>query len=76
MPTITSRVHRIVMKALEDNPEGVQWSELLQIIKEQGPDIHPKTANGLVWKLLESHPKEIHKPEKGRFQLLKYKRNK
>lgn len=71
--TITARVYEIIMKALDENPEGLQWTELLRIIKTTDPTIHPKTANGLIWKLVEKFPDQIHKPQKGLFQLVKYK---
>lgn len=70
---ITQKVYKIIFDALEKNREGLQWSELLKIIKEKDPTIHPKTANGLVWKMLEKYPDEVYKPKKGCFRLTKYK---
>lgn len=71
--TITEKVKLIIFEALEQNTEGLQWSELLKIIKEKDSSIHPKTANGIVWKLIEKHPGEVYKPAKGLFRLVKYK---
>lgn len=71
--------HRIVAKAfelLEQHPEGLQWSDLLSKIKEADPTFHPKTVNGLIWKLVERFPDKVYKPSKGLFRLLKYKTKK
>ncbi|WP_156837196.1 hypothetical protein [Nesterenkonia alba] len=70
--TVTARIQHIVFDALEKHPEGLQWAELLRIIEDTDPTIHPKTANGVVWKLVENHPETIHKPARGRFQLKKF----
>jgi len=67
--TITEKVDKIIFTALAGQPDGVRWAELLRIIKETDPTIHPKTANGLVWKLVERHPDRVEKPEKGLFRL-------
>lgn len=72
--TVTARVYEIIFEALEANPDGLQWVELLKIIKAKDPTIHPKTANGLVWKMLERYPDKVYKPEKGRFCLVKYQK--
>jgi len=71
--TITERVYKIIFEELEKNPDGMQWSELLKIIKQKDPTIHPKTANGLVWKMIEKYPDKVYKPKKGCFRLVKYK---
>lgn len=68
--------HRIVEKAielLEQHPEGLRWTDLLTKIKESDPNFHPKTVNGIVWKLVERFPDKVYKPSKGLFRLLKYK---
>lgn len=73
--TITSKVYEIIFEALGQNPDGLRWSELLNIIKEKNPSIHAKTANGLIWRITDRYPEKIYKPEKGRFRLTKYKSN-
>ncbi len=71
--TITGRVNAKIFELLEQYPEGVRWSELLSKIKASDPSLHPKTINGLVWKLVERFPDKVYKPSKGLFRLLKYK---
>lgn len=71
--TITSRVYEIIFQALETNPDGLRWTELARMIKEKDPSIHPKTANGLIWRLADKFPDKVYKPEKGRFRLVKFR---
>lgn len=71
--TITAKVYEIIFDSLDKNPEGLQWVELARIVKATDPTIHPKTTNGLIWKMLERYPDLVYKPEKGKFKLTKYK---
>ena len=71
--TVTGRVYSLVFEILEANSDGVRWVDLLKEIARRDPDLHPKTVNGCVWKLVEKFPNRIYKPKKGLFRLLKYK---
>lgn len=71
--TITGRIYAKALELLEQHPEGLRWSELLSQIKASDPDLHPKTVNGCVWKLVERFPDQVCKPSKGLFRLCKYK---
>jgi hypothetical protein len=71
--TITARVYEIVFEALEQNPQGLQWVEIARIVKGKDPTIHPKTINGLIWKLPVKYSDKVYKPEKGRFRLTKFR---
>jgi hypothetical protein len=71
--TIASQIYEIIFKALEQNPDGLQWSELAKVVKEKDQNLHPKTINGLIWKLTEKFPDKVYKPEKGRFRLIKFR---
>ncbi len=71
--TKTGRVNITALRLLEENPEGLRWVDLLAGIQKSDPDLHPKTINGCVWKLLENFPEKVYKPSKGLFRLLKYK---
>ncbi|KKQ02900.1 MAG: hypothetical protein US14_C0043G0003 [candidate division WS6 bacterium GW2011_WS6_36_26] len=68
-PTITGQIYTKILEILENNPEGIHWSELLTMIKTSYPSFHPKC----VWKLVERYPDMVYKPEKGLFRLVKYK---
>lgn len=71
--TITGRINETAFKLLEQNPEGLRWSELISKIKASDTSFHPKTVNGCIWKLVEKYPDKVYKPSKGLFRLLKYK---
>lgn len=73
--TITGRVYTKIFEILELHPKGVRWTDLLNMIKESDPSLHPKTINGCVWKLVEKYPDKVYKPEKGLFRLVKYQQN-
>jgi hypothetical protein len=73
--TITSHVYEIIFEALEKNPDGLQWSELARIVAEEDSTIHPKTVNGLIWKMPSKYPDKVYKPQKGLFRLVKFKVN-
>lgn len=68
--TITGQIYLTIFELLEEQPEGIQWTELNRRIEKRHPDFHPKTINGCVWKLIEKFPDKVHKPEKGLFQLI------
>lgn len=74
--TVTGRIYATLLKLLKQNPEGLQWSELLVKVQQIDPSFHPKTVNGCVWKLTEKFPEQVYKHSKGRFRLLKYKSSK
>lgn len=72
-PTVTGQIEEKVFEILAENPGGVHWSELNDMVKKSNPSFHPKTINGTVWKIIEKYPDKVYKPEKGVFRLCKYK---
>ncbi len=72
-PKVTERINAKAFELLEIKTEGIRYTELLSMIQEFDPSLHPKTVNGCVWKLVEKFPEDIYKPSKGLFRLLKYK---
>ena len=71
--TITGRISAVALDLLDKNPEGLRWVELLSKIKQQDSSFHPKTVNGVVWKLAEKYPDLVYKSPEGLFCLIKYK---
>jgi hypothetical protein len=67
----TGRIHIKIFELLEQNHDGMQWSDLAKAVQKSDPSIHPKTINGCIWKLTETFPDEIYKPSKGLFKLRK-----
>jgi hypothetical protein len=72
-PTVTGRINTKALELLEQHPEGMRWSELLVAIEASDPNLHLKTINGCIWKLVAKYPDKVYKPSKGVFRLLKYK---
>lgn len=71
--TITGRINAKALELLDQNPEGIRWTDLNSLIKKSDTSLHPKTINGCVWKLTEKFPDIVYKPSKGLFRLVKYK---
>lgn len=71
--TATGRINAKAIELLEKRPDGIRWADLVARIKESETDLHPKTINGCVWKLVEKFPDLVYKPSKGLFRLVKYK---
>lgn len=70
---VTQRINEKVFELLEQHPEGLSWSELRREIEASDPSFHPKTVNGIIWKLPEKFPDKVYKPSRGLFRLLKYR---
>ncbi len=70
---VTHRISAKALELLEQHPEGLTWTELARQIKDADPTFHPKTVNGIIWKLVDKFPDKIYKPSKGLFRLLKFK---
>ena len=43
---VTHQIYDKIFELLEKNPEGLQWKDLAEKIKESNPSFHPKTING------------------------------
>ena len=71
--TVTGRINAKALELLEQNPDGVRWTDMLKEIQRSEPALHPKTINGCVWKLVKKFPDKVYKPEKGLFRSVKYK---
>lgn len=69
--SITGQINKKALEFLEKRPEGIRWTEMIKMIQDAYPDFHPKTINGVVWKLVENNPGKVYKPEKGLFKINK-----
>ena len=70
---VTHRINETALALLDQQPEGIRWTDLNAMIEAADQRFHPKTVNGCVWKLVEKFPDRVYKPEKGLFRLVKYK---
>ena len=70
---ITHRINAKIFELLEQHPEGLSWTELRKKVEASDPGFHPKTVNGLIWKLTQNFPEKVYKPSKGLFRLVRFK---
>jgi hypothetical protein len=72
---ITSK-EKITSKAqelLEENPNGIRYSDLVRRIHEEFPDIPVNTIHGTVWNLDTRVPEKVYKPARGLFRHMRFK---
>ena len=67
MTTKTELIQAKAIEILKSAPQGIRTSQLINAIKENLPDVHPKTINGTVWKLPTTRPEEVYKPSRAFF---------
>lgn len=72
-PKINERIRSIAIELLEEQPQGLRYSELLRRIKQTGPELNPNTVNNYIWNLEVVLPQTVYKPVKGLFRLVKFK---
>ena len=70
--TTTTKTHNRIFKLLAQHPDGMRWVDLRNEL-EKDKSLHPKTINGLIWKLPARFPDQVYKPSRGIFRLTKFK---
>jgi hypothetical protein len=70
--TITGQIRKIALEILENNPQGVRYSDLSRKILEHG-NFNKNTISGATWDLDITYPDQVYKPDRGVFRLLKFK---
>lgn len=73
MKNITARVYEIIFELLEKNTDGLRWIDLTKMVKSTDPGLHPKTINGLVWKVVEKYPGRVYRTNDKLFRLVKFR---
>jgi len=68
MPTKKARIQSKAIEILRNNPQGVRYSQLVNMIKESLPDIPINTIHGIVWNLEVTIPNDVYKADKGLFR--------
>lgn len=66
------QIHERAMRVLEENPQGIRWSELLRAVEVQAPDTPHNSIHGAVHNLLIIRPVEIAKVARGTYRLAKF----
>lgn len=74
--TKREQIHKAIKKILEDKPEGLRYSEIINTLKEKFPDFPENTLHGSTWDLrqdiIKGEEKDIVCPERGIYILYKY----
>lgn len=70
---VTERIKSKAIELLEQNPNGLRYSELHAKILASDSSFKPNTINGCIWNLEVTFPDKVYKPSKGLFRLLKNK---
>ena len=68
MATKRELIEKEAITILKSAPQGIRTSQLINTIKENLPDVHPKTINGTIWKLPATRAEEVYKPSRGLFR--------
>ncbi|MBT8172371.1 hypothetical protein KJN74_05830 [Candidatus Bathyarchaeota archaeon] len=67
MTTITELIQETASEILKITPQGKRTTQLINAIKKKLLDVHPKTINGIVWRLPTTRAEEVYKPIRGLF---------
>jgi len=73
---MTTKHEKIIHKALEElenNPNGLRYSELVRRMKKEFPEFPLGTIMGSIWNLDVKFHEKVYKPTKGLFRLVKFK---
>ncbi len=72
---MATRKEQIIKKAkeiLSEEPNGLRYTELVNKVHEILPNIPINTVHGTIWNIQTRCPKDIYKPSRGIFKLLKF----
>ena len=70
---VTERIKDKAFELLLAHPEGLQYMQLRNKIKEADDTFNSNTINGSIWNLDAVFPEKVYKPSKGLFRLLAFK---
>jgi hypothetical protein len=73
MPTRKEQIQSKAIEILRNNPQGVRYSQLLDMIKESFPDISSNTIRGTIWNLDVTVPNEVYKADRGLFRHISFR---
>ncbi len=66
------QIHDEALKVLEENPQGIRWSDLLRQVEARAPDTPHNSIHGGIHNLLTTRTNEIVKVARGTYQLAKF----
>lgn len=70
MPTQREKIIKKTLEILKNNPDGVRYTDLVKMIKNELPEVKEKTIYGTVYNLQKQFPYQVEKPERGLFKFI------
>lgn len=61
------QIREMACKMIAENPGGIRYSALVDMISQQSPETRRNTINGAIWNLDAIFPSQITKPSRGLF---------
>jgi len=68
MPTRREQIQSKAIEILRNSPQGVRYSQLVDLIKDSLPNIPSNTIRGTIWNLDMTVPSQIYKADRGLFR--------
>ena len=72
MSTKVEKISSRILEILENKPEGLKHSEIIEKILEVFPDISINTIYGSIWDFMQK-TKEVYKPSRGLYKHIKFR---
>src|SRR3546814_20758730 len=66
------QIHEQALQILEENPQGIRWSDLLRAVEARTPDTPHNSVHGGIHNLLTTRTSDIVKVARGNYQLAKF----
>lgn len=70
MPTQRDKIIKKALEVLQNNPDGVKYTDLVRRIKNALPEVNENTIYGTVYDLPRRIPFQVEKPERGLFRFI------
>jgi len=70
---LRDKIRNKAFELLQENPDGLRYSELAKLISESDPKLKDGTIAGSIWNLDSEFPEKVYKPSRGLFRLIEYR---
>jgi len=70
MPTQREKIIKKALEILRNNPDGIRYTDLVKMIKNELPEIKEKNIYGTVYNLQRRLPYQVEKPERRLFRFI------
>ena len=73
MATIGEKITALALDQLKKHPDGIRYTDLVNLIQATDPDLKKNTIHGTVWDLATRLPEKVYKPSRGLFRLVEFR---